>query len=99
MLKYFWLKSEVFFFIQNASLKYKLKALGDYFNDKYTISDHLGQMDTQSAIDQRLDPEESKKCGKIYGDFSAGMVLETGITQSVVGFKSLTKGFSYEAAV
>lgn len=85
--------------VQNAPWKYKSKALGDYFNDKYPISDYFAQMYTQSAINQGLDPESSEMWGKIYGDFSAGMALETGVTQSVVGFKSLTRGFSYERDV
>ncbi|WP_160690535.1 hypothetical protein [Clostridium sp. C2-6-12] len=82
--------------VHNGPWKYKFKALWDYFDDRWPVSDTFAQMYEQSSINQGFDPEESKVWAKIYGGFSSGMLLENGITQSIVGFKSFNKGFSYE---
>lgn len=53
----------------------------------------ISVMYTNSAISHGLDPESSKIWGKIYIEYSAGMVLGTGLAQSIGGYKSLRNGF------
>ncbi|WP_459480008.1 hypothetical protein [Clostridium saccharoperbutylacetonicum] len=63
--------------IRNGPWKYKFEAIGDYVDDRLPFAKHFGFMYTNSVISHALDPELSKTWGKIYGEYSAGMVLET----------------------